>query len=69
MLSLPRFTDAKYAERPSDERTDVAGVVAGAGPLHLDHAGAEVGEHHRGVRPGEHAGEVDDDRPLKRPAR
>ena len=37
--------------------TQVPGVVAG-GALDLDDVGAEVGEHHRRVRAGEHPGEV-----------
>jgi hypothetical protein len=46
----------------ADERgSPPAGVVAPARVLDLDHAGAEVAEHHRGVRAGEGAGQVDDD--------
>ncbi len=46
-------------------RTPAAGVVPGAGRLDLDHPGAEVTEHHPGVRPGEGAGEVDDEDVLE----
>jgi hypothetical protein len=38
----------------------VARVVALAGPLDLDHFGAQVGEQLRAPRAGEHAGEVED---------
>ena len=40
-----------------------AGVVAGRA-LDLDHLGAEVGEQHRGVGPGEDPGEVGDQQPA-----
>ena len=43
-----------------------AGVVAVSGGLDLDHPGAEVAEHHRGVRPGQGAGEVDDEHAVER---
>ena len=59
--------EAKYADRPFWNGPDVAGVVAGAGPLHLDDAGAQVGEHERAVGPGQHARQVDDDDPGQRP--
>ncbi len=39
-------------------RTPAAGVVPGTRAFDLDHLGAEVGEHHRGVRAGEDAAEV-----------
>src|SRR5712692_10203367 len=39
---------------------EVAHVVAAAGPLDLDDVGAEVGEHHRAVGPGDDAREVED---------
>src|SRR3712207_3460148 len=42
-------------------RAPAPGVVPAAGVLHLDDAGAEVAEHHPGVRPGEGAGQVDDE--------
>jgi hypothetical protein len=42
-----------------DERQPAAAVVAG-GRLDLQHVGADVGEHHRGVGPGERAAQVDD---------
>src|SRR5690606_32865653 len=38
-----------------------ARVVAAAGRLHLDDAGAEVAQHHRGVRARQGPGEIDDD--------
>ena len=52
---------------PEEVRADVAaqgwhplpGVVAGRA-LDLDNVGAEVGQHHRRVRPGQHPGEVGD---------
>ena len=46
--------------RADERRPPAAGVVAGAGGLDLDDAGAEVAQHHPGVRPGEGAGQVDD---------
>ncbi len=42
-----------------ERRAPVARVVALAGVLHLDHARAHVGQHHRAVRAGEHAGEIE----------
>ena len=42
-------------------RSPAAGVVPAARRLDLDDPGALVGEHHRRVRPGEGAGEVDDE--------
>ena len=46
----------------ADERWPPAtGVVAVALGLDLDHAGTEVAQHHRGLRPGQGAGEVDDE--------
>jgi len=47
-------------------RTPAAGVVALARLFDLDHPRAEVGEEHRAVRPGEHAGQVEDGDTLKR---
>src|SRR3712207_9397660 len=44
-----------------ERRAPAAGVVPAAGVLHLDDAGAEVAEHHPGVRPGEGAGQGDDE--------
>ena len=46
--------------RADERRPPAAGVVAGAGRLDLDDAGAEVAQHHPGVRAGEGAGQVDD---------
>jgi len=39
----------------------LAHVVAAALALDLDHARAEIGQETRAIRPGEHAGEVEDD--------
>ena len=47
------------ADIAAGRRHPVPGVVAGRA-LDLDHVGAEVGQQHRAVRPGEHAGEVGD---------
>ena len=47
-------------------RSPAAGVVAEPGPLDLDHLGAEVAEHHRRERSGEHAGEVEDPQVAQR---
>ncbi|MFC6676830.1 hypothetical protein ACFQE7_12745 [Nonomuraea ferruginea] len=44
----------------------MAGVVARAGPFHLDHLGPEVGEQHGGVRPGQDPAEVGDEQPVQR---
>ncbi len=58
------------AGRVDEGRAPPAGVVARARGLDLDDAGAEVGEHHAGVRPGEGAGQVDDEGARERaPAR
>ena len=65
--SLFLLVDRKYVDSRSppsglhERRAPAAGVVAAAGALHLDHPGAEVAQHHRGVRAGEGAGEVDDE--------
>ena len=37
----------------------MAGVVAAAGALDLDHLGTEITENLPGPRPGEHAGQVE----------
>ena len=42
-----------------ERRPPGARLVTARGPLDLDHLGAEVGEHHRAVGPGEHPREVD----------
>ncbi len=56
-----RVTGRRLIGRRSDERwSPAAGVVAVTGSLHLDHPGAEVGEHHRRVRPGKRSGQIDD---------
>ena len=44
-----------------------AGLVTGR-TFDLDHGGAQVGEQHRAVRPGEHAREIGDDQAVERPA-
>ena len=46
--------------RPDERRPPRAGVVAGR-RLDLDHPGAHVAEHHRGVRAGQGAGQVEDE--------
>src|SRR5690606_36162434 len=46
--------------RPDEGRAPLPGVVPVAGVFDLDDARAEIGEHHRAVRPGEHARQVDD---------
>jgi hypothetical protein len=45
---------------PHERRAPAAGVVAG-GRLHLDHPGALVGQHHRGVRARQRPGQVEDE--------
>ena len=69
---LFRFAERKYV----DSRSASAGSTNGGpqprvssppcGVLHLDHVGAEVAEHHRRVRAGEGAGQVDDDQAVQR---
>ena len=49
-----------------ERRPPPAGVVAAARGLDLDDAGAEVAHHHRGVRPGQGTGEVDDQDAVQR---
>jgi hypothetical protein len=49
------------ALRPDEGRPPPAGVVAVSRSLDLHHPGAEVAEHHRGVRPREGPGQVDDE--------
>ena len=51
-----------------DRRDPRTGVVA-ARALDLDHLGAEVGEQHRRVGPGEDAREVRDEKPVERAGR
>ena len=62
--------DAEVVGRDAvpDRRHPGAGVVA-ARALHLDHLGAEVGQQHRRVRPGEDPGEVGDQQAAQRAAR
>jgi hypothetical protein len=43
-----------------ERRRPATAVITALGRLHLDHAGAEVAEHHAGVRSGEGAGWIDD---------
>ena len=43
-----------------ERRTPAAGVVSGARVLDLDDPGAQVGQHHTGVRAGEGAAQVHD---------
>ena len=64
--SLLRFAARKYVEVRSPSRSrnggpQRPGVVAATGGLDLDDPGAEVAQHHRGVRAGQGAGEVDDE--------
>ena len=71
--SLFRLLDRKYVDSRSpllglhERRAPAAGVVAAAGVLHLDHPGAEVAQHHRGVRAGEGPGQVDDEDAVQGP--
>ena len=46
--------------RLDERRSPSTGVVAAVGVLHLDHVGAEVAQHHRGVWSGQGTGQVDD---------
>ena len=46
-------------------RGEAAGVVAGAGALDLDHVGAEIGQHLRAGRPGQHARQVEHAQPAQ----
>ena len=64
---LLRLTPEVVGRDPvPDRRLPGPGVVA-ARALDLDHVGAEVGQQHRGVRPGQHPGEVGDQQPGQRP--
>ena len=64
-LLVPVARQEIGADRPvrgvDEGRSPAAGVVAAVGRLDLHDTGAEVTEHHRGVRPGERPGEVDDE--------
>ena len=52
--------DSRSPSAGCDERrTPAPGVVAVPGRLDLDHPGAQVAEHHRGVRAGQCPGQVD----------
>ncbi len=51
---------------PDERRPPAPGVVPVARCLDLDDPGAEVAQHHRGVRSGQRAGEVDDQDPVER---
>ena len=69
--SLLRLQERKYVDSgsssgPTNGGPQLAGVVTAAGRLHFDHSGAEVAEHHRGVRTGEGAGKVDDGDAIQR---
>jgi hypothetical protein len=65
--SLLRLVERKYVDsRSAHPLVVAAGEVADAGTLDLDDAGAEVAEHHPGVRPGEGAGQVDDEDAVQR---
>ena len=66
MLRLDRLTHSKYDDSWSvhgGPQCRVSSPVAG--PLDLDHLGAEVGERHRGQRAGEHPAEVGDQDPVE----
>ena len=67
-LCLLRLTDWKYVARPLrvERRAPAARLVAGAGPLDLDHVGAEVGQHHRRERAGQDPREVEDPQRAER---
>ena len=52
-------------DRLHEGRPPSAGVVAAVGVLHLDHVGAEVAQHHRGVGARECAGQIDDHHALQ----
>ena len=67
-LAERKYVDCRSSSGADERRPPAAGVVAVPGRLDLDHPGAEVAEHHRGVRAGEGAGEVDDEdvRPAAR---
>ncbi len=53
----------------ADAHAPVARVVAALGVLHLDHFGAQVAQHHRAPRPGQHTGEVQHAHAGKRQSR
>ena len=59
---LLRFTPTKYALSlvfGMYGRSKAARVVAGAGPLDLDHVGAEIAQHLRAGRPCQHPRQVE----------
>ena len=65
-LSLLRLMLMKYALSPSwNGGPQPPGIVALARLLHLDDAGPHVGEHHRAVGAGEHAGQVENGQPVE----
>ena len=66
-LRLPAFCCTKYVASPLIRGLGEAGQVTGR-RLHLDDVGAEVGEHPRAVRPGEHTREVEDTNAVQGPA-
>ena len=64
---LPAVDREEVGRLALDERrAPGARLVADARPLDLHHLRAEVGEHHRAVRPGEDAGEVEHAEPVQR---
>ena len=75
--SLLRLQEKKYVDSPVGDRPP-SPTNGGPQPrlssppsgiLDLDDPGAQVAEHHRGVRAGERAREVDDDDPVERTGR
>ncbi len=65
-LQEKKYVDSRCVLGADERRPPAAAVVAAVGVLDLDDPGAEVAEHHRRVRPGERAGEVDDDDAVER---
>ena len=72
MDSLLRLAERKYVDWRSSSGPTNGGPQPRVsspwpGRLDLDDPGAEVAEHHRGVRAGQGAGEVDDQDAVQRP--
>src|SRR5207253_4695197 len=49
-----------------EEGGELAGVVAAGGVLDLDDTRPQLGQHHRAVRAGKHAGQINDENAGKR---
>ena len=71
---MPSLLRLNWAKKPlkrllalADERREVAGVVGLGRVLDLDHRRPEVAEHHRAVRAGDDARDVQDGHPAQRP--